>query len=313
MKRLLALGLVLSATLTACGGSDAPDKAVVGADPTSSSSSGCTPTGKGSTDLTKKPEAAYLKDPAPEETVVHDIVCGTGEAAGDGDMVEVKYVGLLQADGKEFDSSWSRGDDETLPFTIGSGVIAGFTKGTTGMRVGGRREVVIPAEDGYGPDGSGPIPGGATLDFLIDLVRIVPPPADVPCSPSGTGTTDLSKKPVVDLPTGPAPTKTVVTDLVCGKGAQANAGSAVEVKYVGVLYKDGKEFDSSWKRGPTETLPFTVGSGVIQGFTTGVTGMKVGGRRMVVIPPAEGYGDQAQGDIPPGSTLVFVIDLVKVG
>ena len=314
-KTLACLSLV--AMLAACGGTDqSKDKDSVSSQPTGATSepSGpCTPTGKGTTDLTKKPEAAYLKDAEPTETTVHDEVCGTGDEAKDGSKVEVKYVGLLFKDGKEFDSSWSRGKDETLPFTIGSGVIPGFSKGTLGMKVGGRREVVIPSKDGYGDSGSGPIPGGATLVFLIDLVKVVPPPADVPCTPSGTGDTDLSKKPSVPAQTGPEPKTTQVVDVVCGKGKQANDGDMVEVKYVGVLFKGGKEFDSSWSRGADQTLPFTVGSGVIPGFTTGVTGMKVGGRRIVTIPASEGYGAQAQNGIPAGSTLVFVIDLVKVG
>jgi len=133
------------------------------------------------------------------------------------------------------------------------------------------------------------------------------------CTPSGTGTTDLAKKPVPVVPTTPAPAETTVTDIVCGTGDEAKDGSDVEVKYVGVLYDGGTEFDASWDVGPEQTLPFRVGSGVISGFSKGVTGMKVGGRRQVVIPATDGYGDQANGQIPAGATLVFVIDLVKVG
>jgi peptidylprolyl isomerase len=304
MKRTLVLAVALASLLTGCssGGPTASVKA----------GGGCSPSGKGSTDLTTKPTPAYLKDPEPTETTVHDIVCGTGEEAKNGSKIEVKYLGVLYKDGKEFDSSWSRGKDDTLPFTVGSGVIPGFTKAALGMKVGGRREVVIPSKDGYGDQGSGPIPGGATLVFVVDLVKVVPPPTPTPCSPSGTGTTDLTKKPVITVPTTPAPTATTTVDIVCGTGPQANDGSAVKVKYVGVLYKGGKEFDSSWKRGPSETLPFTVGTGVIPGFSTGVNGMKVGGRRMIVIPSKEGYGDTASGSIPAGSTLIFVIDLVSV-
>lgn len=128
------------------------------------------------------------------------------------------------------------------------------------------------------------------------------------CKPSGTGTTELATKPVYTVTKAAPPAETTVTDIVCGTGAEATDGSAVEVKYVGVGYTDGKEFDSSWSRG--DTLPFTIGSGVITGFSKGVTGMRVGGRRQVVIPPKDGYGD---GGPVPGGTLVFLIDLVKVG
>jgi peptidylprolyl isomerase len=127
------------------------------------------------------------------------------------------------------------------------------------------------------------------------------------CTPSKTGTTDLTTKPVFTVPTAKAPTVTTVVDIVCGTGAVAKTGAHVEVKYVGVNYADGKEFDSSWSRG--DTLPFTVGSGVIAGFSRGATGMKVGGRREVIVAPDDGYG--ARGPVP-GGTLVFILDLVSV-
>ena len=86
------------------------------------------------------------------------------------------------------------------------------------------------------------------------------------------------------------------------------------MKYVGALYETGKEFDSSWKTSPTQTLPFTVCSaGVIPGFAIAPTGMKVGGRRQVTIPALYGYGAEGSPPaIPANATLVFVIDLVKV-
>ncbi len=123
-------------------------------------------------DLTKKPVVTVPKTPAPTETTIVDIVCGTGAVAGPGSRVEVKYVGVLYDGGTEFDSSWSRGADNTLPFSIGGGVIPGFSKGAEGMRIGGRREVTIPSKDGYGDQANGPIPAAATLIFVIDLVTV---------------------------------------------------------------------------------------------------------------------------------------------
>jgi FKBP-type peptidyl-prolyl cis-trans isomerase len=82
-------------------------------------------------------------------------------------------VGAFYGTGEEFDSSWSRGDDDTLPVTLGARqVIDGFDQGITGMQVGGRRMVTIPSDLGYGPAGQGPIPGGATLVFIIDLAQV---------------------------------------------------------------------------------------------------------------------------------------------
>lgn len=119
----------------------------------------------------------------------------------------------------------------------------------------------------------------------------------------------LKTKPKVVPPSGPAPTKLVIKDLIKGTGPAATAASTVTVNYVGVLYKGGKEFDSSWKRGTTAVFPL---SGVIQGWQQGIPGMKVGGRRELIVPARLAYKNQAQPGIPANSALVFVIDLHNV-
>ncbi|HEX3562895.1 MAG TPA: FKBP-type peptidyl-prolyl cis-trans isomerase [Solirubrobacterales bacterium] len=128
-----------------------------------------------------------------------------------------------------------------------------------------------------------------------------------------TSVADPGPKPTVEVPKGPAPTQLVVKDLKTGDGVEAKSGDQVSVQYVGVLYSDGKQFDSSWDRGQ----PFSFqlgGSQVIPGWDQGVAGMKVGGRRELIIPPDLGYGAQGQPPtIPANATLVFVIDLVSVG
>jgi peptidylprolyl isomerase len=122
----------------------------------------------------------------------------------------------------------------------------------------------------------------------------------------------LSKKPAVTVPKTDPPKTLVTKDLVTGTGAAAKAGSTVTVNYVGALYKNGKEFDSSWQRNQTFTTPLSTGS-VIPGWVKGIPGMKVGGRRELIIPPALGYGASGSGStIPPNSTLVFVVDLLGV-
>jgi peptidylprolyl isomerase len=119
-------------------------------------------------------------------------------------------------------------------------------------------------------------------------------------------------KPEVDPHLGPTPTELEVSDLTVGDGAEAQPGSTVSVHYVGVAHSTGEEFDASYNRG--DPLQFRLGAGqVIQGWDEGVTGMKVGGRRRLVIPPHQAYGDRgAGGVIAPGETLVFVVDLVGV-
>jgi peptidylprolyl isomerase len=123
---------------------------------------------------------------------------------------------------------------------------------------------------------------------------------------------DTSKKPEVTVPPGDPPTALQSTDIVVGDGAEAKAGDTVAVQYVGVSQSTGEEFDASWDRG--EPFEFQLGTGaVISGWDQGVEGMRVGGRRQLVIPPDLAYGEQGQPPtIAPNETLVFVIDLLRI-
>jgi peptidylprolyl isomerase len=120
------------------------------------------------------------------------------------------------------------------------------------------------------------------------------------------------EKPEIDFPDGPPPADLEITDVVEGEGPEATAGSTVRVHYVGVAHSSGEEFDASYNRGAP--LEFRLGVGqVISGWDTGVQGMKVGGRRRLVIPPHLAYGERgAGGAIQPNETLIFVCDLVSV-
>jgi peptidylprolyl isomerase len=120
-------------------------------------------------------------------------------------------------------------------------------------------------------------------------------------------------KPDVTIPDSAPPTDLVIDDLVVGDGAEATAGSNVEVHYVGVAWSNGQQFDASWDR--RESFGFRLGAGqVIAGWDRGVQGMKVGGRRRLTLPPELAYGSRgAGGVIGPDETLVFVVDLVGVG
>jgi peptidylprolyl isomerase len=123
---------------------------------------------------------------------------------------------------------------------------------------------------------------------------------------------DLSTKPEVPAPTGAPPAELVADDVVVGEGAAATPGDHVTVHYVGVSHSTGKQFDSSWDRGTPFDFPLGA-KRVIQGWDFGVTGMREGGRRTLVIPPALGYGARGMGPIAANETLIFVVDLVKVG
>lgn len=119
------------------------------------------------------------------------------------------------------------------------------------------------------------------------------------------------EKPEIDFPGGEPPAELEITDIWEGDGPVASAGDRVAVHYVGVAHSTGEQFDASWDRG--EPLSFQLGAGkVITGWDQGLQGMKVGGRRQLIIPPGLAYGDRGAGNvIAPGETLIFVCDLVS--
>ena len=124
----------------------------------------------------------------------------------------------------------------------------------------------------------------------------------------------ISEKPVLVKKTGTPPTTLVTKDLVSGSGPAAKSGDAVVMRYIGADWKTNKVFDASWNSSPNE-FPLTLGQGtVIACWETGVVGMKVGGRRELICPPDIAYGAEGRPpSIAPNSTLVFVVDLIKIG
>jgi len=142
------------------------------------------------------------------------------------------------------------------------------------------------------------------------------PTASTPATTSTAATPlppALSHKPVVVVPKGPPPKQLVVKDIIKGTGPTATATSTVTVQYVGVLYDTGKQFDASWDDDSGQPTSFSLAGGVIQGWTEGIPGMRVGGRRELIIPPSLGYGKTGSPPkIPPNATLVFVIDLHSI-
>ncbi len=118
-----------------------------------------------------------------------------------------------------------------------------------------------------------------------------------------------SEKPEIDFIEGPPPAVLVVEDLIIGEGDEATPGATVTVHYVGVDFETGEQFDASWDRGEAISFPL---AGLIAGWQEGIPGMRVGGRRQLVIPPALAYGESG-GHRLAGRTLVFIIDLLGVG
>jgi peptidylprolyl isomerase len=159
-------------------------------------------------------------------------------------------------------------------------------------------------------------PSGGATAAAVTATSATTTASTTSTSASSTSTTPLpaalSTKPKVVIPKGPPPKKLVIKDLIKGTGPVAKPGSTVTVQYVGVLYSNGKQFDASWNDGsgqPT-ALPLT---GVIKGWQEGIPGMRVGGRRLLIIPASLGYGAAGRPPkIPANAALVFVIDLHAV-
>jgi peptidylprolyl isomerase len=183
---------------------------------------------------------------------------------------------------------------------------AGITAGCGGSDEGFRSDSKI--------DGDPATTLPAELASTKSTVKTRQPGEPLPEQKNVTGvSTDLKKKPTAPKATGKAPEDLQASDVVVGTGAEAKDGDKVTVAYVGQLFADGKEFDTSWKKGAAP-FQFTIGQGqVIQGWDQGVPGMKVGGRRILVIPADLAYGAAGSPPtIPANAPLIFVVDLKKV-
>ena len=218
-----------------------------------------------------------------------DLTEGDGETPKTGQTCLVHYTGWLwenNAKGKEFDSSKKR--NAAFAFPVGEQkVIKGWDEGVSTMKVGGKRELLVPPDLAYGARGAGGvIPPNATLLFEVELIGVM-------------------KKTDSGLE---------YRDIKVGDGPSPKTGQTCVMHYTGWLWQGskGKKFDSSVDKG--EPLPFPIGRRrVIAGWDEGVATMKVGGKRELLIPPELGYGEKGYpGAIPPNATLFFEVELLEV-
>ena len=307
MRRTLPLLVTATLLFAACSGSDD------NASDTSAGETASTDQPSGTTDSSgteagdtvappptnpDKPEVE-IPDEIPTELQVTVIEEGTGPEAAAGDTVIVDYVGVRTRDGVEFDNSYDR--FEPFPVVLGQGgVIAGWDQGLVGVQTGARVRLDIPSDLAYGPEARGEIIGeNEALTFLID-VRAVIQPADPADAPTEMG-----------IPPSEGATDTTTTDLIEGDGTELQAGQTAVINYVLFRGDNGVLLESSWE---AEAVPVPTAEGGFAGFVKGLPGMKVGGRRAIIVPPADAFG--AEGNPPLGlpadTDMIIVVDLLGV-
>ena len=251
-------------------------------------------------------------DPPPD-LLAKTLHKGKGATVKAGDTLVADYLGVRWDGGETFDSSFDRAP---ISFVVGvDPIIEGWEKGLSGQTVGSRVLLVIPPDLAYGDQPPGdPIQPGDTLVFVVDILgthsatdtasgKLTPTEDD-----SLPAVTVLPKKPEIFVPPGKAPPKLISIPVITGKGPKVQNGDTLVVQYVGVLWRNGKEFDSSWGAQPLVTQ---IGVGaVIPGWDQGLVGQTVGSRVLLVVPAKLGYGDEGSGNIKPGEDLVFAVDIL---
>jgi FKBP-type peptidyl-prolyl cis-trans isomerase len=216
---------------------------------------------------------------------------GEGATPSEGDVIDIHYTGTF-LNGVKFDSSY----DRKTPMQVITGhehLIKGFIEGIKGIKEGEKRHVVIPSALGYGSQTRGPIPGGSTLVFDIEAVKI-------------TRKADVAKQVEADR------SKLKFENETPGNGPAIQYGDTVQVHFTASL-SDGKSLGGTRETGQPLTLP--VGSGQFsRGLDVALVGMKAGGKAKVTVPPELAFGDQGAGNgaIPPKATLIFEIEVVKI-
>lgn len=262
----------------------------------------------------KSPAVAPVVQPAFSTT---DVAVGSGDEADAGDLAVIQYKGYLYsytaADhrGTLFDDTVARG--ATTTFTIGAGlsIPAGLDQGTAGMKVGGKRTVIMPSSLGFGTvDTTAPLqPGASTgVDIPVNSALIY----DI---------TLVSVKKAPPVITVLPPTSLVITDTFLGSGTAVVATSKVVVHYTAWLFDGtksdlkGAQIDTDVANGVTTGYAFTLNDPnnvVIAGWDQGLLGMLAGGKRTLLVPSSLGYGAVAHGAVPPNTALVFDIQVISV-
>ena len=269
-----------------------------------------------------QPVIALPDTKPPTATQVTVVTRGGGTALAAGDLAVVDDYGRTWASATAFENTYDTATPpDTLPVGTGQLSMTGLDKALVGVPIGSRVLVVIPPSEGFGQVASLPtnVKKTDTAVLVFDVLAAYAPDA----GPSGTAassgggalpavtSTDLHSEPTITIPKTPAPTTLSITTLIQGSGPAVAKGQELVVQYVGDIWASGKQFDSSWSRKLPSAFP--VGEGqLISAWDTGLVGVKVGSRVMIVAPPADAYGSAGQpsAGISGTDTLVFVVDVL---
>jgi peptidylprolyl isomerase len=258
---------------------------------------------------------------APEGKLVIDTpIDGKGPVLRKGDLVIADYVGYTwnAKSNRLLASSYTGGHPGAFPR---GALVPGLEKALDGQRVGTRVLTVVPPKEGYGPKGYPTlrIAGSDSLVYVLDVVGRYPKTDTARGTPRSQRDPRLpqvaagrpGQPPTVKIPRAAPPRKLLARTLIEGSGQPVRGGQVVALQYTGVLWRDGKVFDSSWRAG--RVYATTIGRGqVVKGLDEGVVGQKVGSRVLLVVPPAWGYGAKGleQVGIRGTDTLVFAVDIL---
>ncbi|WP_404382719.1 FKBP-type peptidyl-prolyl cis-trans isomerase [Knoellia locipacati] len=238
---------------------------------------------------------------------------GEGTAAGKTDMISVKAQIINGTDGKVVTSTWKEGQTLGIDLTDKQ-MLPLFTSQLPGSKPGARVLIGAPTSSVYGPQGNTNLGLKAEdpILFVVDVVDVVAPlkqaegAAVAPKAGLPTVTMNPGKAATITMPKTTAPTALVTQPLVTGTGDKVAKGQTIKVAYTGALWRNGQVFDSN-----AEGYPTAIGVGaVVPGWDKAIVGQPVGSRLLLVVPPADGYGAQGQGDIKGTDTMVFVVDIL---
>jgi FKBP-type peptidyl-prolyl cis-trans isomerase len=313
---MLAIALLAGVTLAGCGSSAKP--AASSAASSGDANAAVTATGA----FGKAPDVTIPKEKASSELAVKTLITGTGPALSKTDEFVGNYV-VYTWDGTGHQLRASTYTSSSTPTLFTTPLLNGLQTALDGKPVGSRVLAVIPPKDGFGSAGNSQadITATTTLVFVIDVISAFPGADGVPGTQTASGGGDLPTvtavglgAPTVKIPASPVkpPTTLQVKTLIKGTGPALNSGDLAVVQYVGVNWRTGKVFDSSWSRKQPYDFVFDSSDGLIPGWNTGLAGVTAGSRVLLVIPPSDGYGSagQSQAGIKGTDTLVFVIDVL---